>query len=132
MLTKIYPETFHTRSGRKNGVSDAWGVGIEWVCQCEDCIQIRKNLWNRTKDLLDWKFKINKNNSDLSSNKIYLKNCCSMSWRVSLIESSAIENWELILIAAIGTIKEKVNPAKIITKEAIRTNHFVIGSIIYY
>ena len=47
MLNKIYPDTFHTRSGRKNGVGEAWGVGNKWICQCEDCIQIRRNLWER-------------------------------------------------------------------------------------
>ncbi len=47
MLTRIYPETFHTRSGRANGVGEAWGVGDNWVCECSDCAQIRRQIWNR-------------------------------------------------------------------------------------
>ena len=50
LLTKIYPETFHTISGIRNGVGDAWGVGSDWVCKCSDCIQIRRNIWERLKN----------------------------------------------------------------------------------
>ena len=47
MLARIYPETFHTRSGRANGVSEDWGVK-DWVCNCPDCAQIRRQIWERT------------------------------------------------------------------------------------
>ena len=48
MLIKIYPETFHTRSGRANGVGDAWGVGDDWVCRCNDCAKIRRQIWEKS------------------------------------------------------------------------------------
>ena len=47
ILNTIYPNTFHTLSGRANGVGDAWGVGDSWICECCDCLLIRKNLWER-------------------------------------------------------------------------------------
>tara|TARA_Y100001968_G_C19153248_1_gene617174 strand:+ start:359 stop:553 length:195 start_codon:yes stop_codon:yes gene_type:complete len=52
MLCKIYPETFHTRTGRKNGVGEAWGVGDSWICNCSDCAQIRREIWNRVESSL--------------------------------------------------------------------------------
>ena len=47
ILSKIYPETFHTISGRANGVGKAWGVGDDWVCNCSDCAKIRRQIWER-------------------------------------------------------------------------------------
>tara|TARA_B100000700_G_C14995281_1_gene833471 strand:- start:218 stop:409 length:192 start_codon:yes stop_codon:yes gene_type:complete len=47
MLLKIYPETFHTRTGRANGVGEAWGQGDSWICKCSDCMRIRRQVWER-------------------------------------------------------------------------------------
>ncbi len=46
-LSQVFPETFHTLSGRANGVGDAWGVGDDWVCDCADCTRFRRQVWER-------------------------------------------------------------------------------------
>ena len=51
-LSKLFPETFHTRSGRANGVGDAWGIGDEWVCDCVDCSRFRRQIWERLESSL--------------------------------------------------------------------------------
>ena len=47
ILSRVYPDTFHTRTGRKNGVGEAWGQGDSWICNCKDCEQIRRQIWER-------------------------------------------------------------------------------------
>ena len=43
-LSELFPETFHTRTARANG------VGESWICDCADCCRFRREVWERLEE----------------------------------------------------------------------------------